>query len=363
MSKMFEQTAINGMVLANRFVRSATWEGMATSNGAVTPKLIETMVNLAKGGVGLIITSHTYVQPEGQAGPLQLGIDKDEFIPGLREMTRAVHDCGGKIILQLAHAGRYASRKLTGLTPLVVSEEPGKPYHEITEADIQALAAAFATGASRAKAAGFDGVQLHSGHGYLLSQFLSPVFNRRQDAYGGSIQNRSRAHIKVYKAIREAVGEAYPVLIKLNCSDFVDNGLTVEDSIQVGRTLADLGLDAIELTGGLLTSSTLSPSRFAIKTEEDEAYFKEEARQFKSALSIPLILVGGMRSFQVAERLVEAGVADYISMSRSLIREPNLINRWKAGDYSRAECVSCNGCFRAAALGEGVFCEVKSKQS
>ena len=363
MNKMYEQTAINGMILANRFVRSATWEGMAANDGAVTPKLIETMANLARGGVGLIITSHTYVQPEGQAGPMQLGIYKDEFIPGLQEMTRAVHDCGGKIVMQLAHAGRFAPGKLTGLTPLVVSEVPGKPYHEITEEDIEALAAAFAAGASRAKAAGFDGVQLHSGHGYLLSQFLSPVFNRRQDEYGGDIQNRARVHIKVYKAIREAVGETYPILIKLNCSDFADNGLTLHDSLQVGRMLADLGLDAIELTGGLLTSSNLSPSRFGIKVEEDEAYFSEEARQFKSAIGIPLILVGGMRSFQVAERLVEAGVADYISMSRPLIREPNLVNRWKSGDYSRAECVSCNGCFKAAISGNGVYCEVKTKQS
>ena len=363
MSKMFEQTKINGMVLANRFVRSATWEGMAANDGGVTPKLIETMVNLAKGGVGLIITSHTYVEPAGQAGPMQLGIDKDELIPGFQEMTRAVHACGGKIVMQLAHAGRYAAKKLTGLTPQVVSGEPGKPFHEITKQDIQGLVAAFAAGASRAKAAGFDGVQLHSAHGYLLSQFLSPVFNRRRDEYGGDINNRSQVHRMVYKAIREAVGADYPVLIKLNCSDFVDNGLTLEDSLQVGRMLAELGMDAIELSGGLLTSTNLSPSRFGIKTEEDEAYFKEEALQFKKAIDIPLILVGGMRSFKIAERLVEDGIADYISMSRSLIREPDLINRWKKGDYSRAECVSCNGCFRAAALGNGVYCEIKNKKS
>lgn len=363
MSKMFEQTAINSMVLSNRFVRSATWEGMAANDGAVTPGLVDTMVDLAKGGVGLIITSHAYVRPEGQAGPWQLGIYKDELIPGLRGMTKAVHDCGGKIVLQLAHAGRFAPGKLTGQTPLVVSEEPGKAYHEITDQDIRELVAAFADGAGRAKAAGFDGVQIHSAHGYLLSQFLSPVFNRRRDAYGGDIQNRSRIHMQVYKAIREAVGDDYPVLIKLNCSDFIDNGLTLEDSLQVGRLLAGIGLDAIELSGGLLTNSKLSPSRFGIKTEEDEAYFKEEARHFKSAVGIPLILVGGMRSFSVAERLVEEGVADNISMSRPLIREPNLINRWQSGDRSRAKCISDNSCFKAAMSGNGVCCEVKNKKS
>lgn len=362
MNKMFEQSTINGMLLKNRFVRSATWEGMATDEGAVTPKLIETMANLARGGVGLIITSHAYVEPAGQAGPMQLGIYKDELIPGLRKMTKAVHDYGGKIVLQLAHAGRYAAKKLTGLNPVVVSELPGKTYHEITAQEIQNLVTAFAAGARRAKEAGFDGVQIHSAHGYLLSQFLSPYFNQRKDEYGGNIKNRSRVHRQVYKAIRDAVGESYPVLIKLNCSDFVDNGLTLDDSLQVGRMLADLGLDAIELSGGLLSNAKLSPSRFGIKTEDDEAYFREEARRFKKAINIPLILVGGIRSFQVAERLLKEGTADYFSMSRSLIREPNLINRWKSGDYSRAECISCNGCFKAAAMGNGVYCEVKRKQ-
>lgn len=363
MSKMFEQTAINGMVLSNRFVRSATWEGMADNDGAVTPMLMNTMVELAKGGVGLIITSHAYVRPEGQAGPWQLGIYKDELIPGLQEMTKAVHDCGGKIVMQLAHAGRFSPGKLTGQAPLVVSEEPGKTYHEITDQDIRELITAFADGAGRAKAAGFDGVQIHSAHGYLLSQFLSPVFNRRQDAYGGDIQNRSRIHMEVCKAIRETVGEDYPVLIKLNCSDFVDNGLTLEESLQVGRMLAGIGLDAIELSGGLLTNSKLSPSRFGIKTEEDEAYFREEARHFKDAIDIPLILVGGMRSFSVAERLVEDGVTDYISMSRPLIREPNLINRWESEDRSKAECISDNSCFKAAMSGNGVCCGVKNRKA
>jgi len=365
MSKMFERTEINGMVLSNRFVRSATWEGMATNDGAVTPKLIATMVDLARGGVGLIISSHAYVRPEGQASPWQLGIYKDELIPGLQEMTAAVHAYGGKIVMQLSHAGKFAPEKLTGQTPLVVSdyEEPGKmPCHEITDQDIRELVTAFADGARRAKAAGFDGVQIHSAHGYLLSQFLSPVFNRRQDEYGGDIHNRSRILIEVYQAVREAVGEDYPVLIKLNCKDFVENGLSLDDSLQVGRMLADVGLDAIELSGGLLTGGKMSPSRPGIKSEEEEAYFREEARYFKNAIDIPLILVGGIRSFQVAECLVEDGVADYISMSRPFIREPNLINRWKSGDRRRAECKSDNKCFRSGLTGNGIYCEMKNNE-
>ncbi len=360
MSKLFKQTAIKSMVLSNRFVRSATYEGMATEDGAVTPRLINKMVELAKGDVGLIISSHAYVRPDGQAGLRQMGIYKDEFIPGLREMTEAVHDCGGKIVMQLSHAGRFSTGKMTGQTPLVVSEVPGKECHEITGRDIQELIAAFADGAGRAKDAGFDGVQMHSAHGYLLSQFLSPVFNRRMDAYGGVIENRSRIHMEVYRAIRETVGEDYPVLIKLNCSDFADNGLTLDESLQVACLLAGLGLDAIELSGGLLTSSKYFPSRVGIKAEEDEAYFSEEARHFKN-VGIPLILVGGIRSFSVAEHLVEDEVADYISMSRPLIREPDLINRWRSGDYSSSECISDNNCFRTLDSDKGVYCKVKQR--
>jgi len=358
---MFERTEINGMVLSNRFVRSATWEGMAANDGAVTPKLIATMEALAGGGVGLIVSSHAYVRPEGQAGPGQLGIYKDELIPGLREMAAAVHAGGCKMVMQLAHAGKFAPESLTGQAPLVVSgyDEGETPHREITDQDIRELVAAFADAARRAKTAGFDGVQIHSAHGYLLSQFLSPAFNRRQDEYGGDINNRSRIHLEVYQAIREAVGQDYPVLIKLNCRDFAENGLSLEDSLQVGRMLADAGLDAIELSGGLLTGGKLSPSRPGIKSEEEEAYFREEAGYFKKAIGIPLILVGGMRSFQVARRLVDTGAADYISMSRPLIKEPDLINRWKSGDHCRAECKSDNRCFKTGLSGNGIYCDMK----
>ena len=358
MSKLFERTEINGMVLANRFVRSATWEGMAAVDGSVTPRLISAMAGLAEGGVGLIISSHTYIRPEGQATPWQIGVYKDELIPGLREMTSAVHARGGRIVMQLAHAGAFAPEKITGREALAVSEdqEPGKARREINGRDLRDLVQAFADGARRARAAGFDGVEIHSAHGYLLSQFLSPVFNRRRDQYGGTVQNRCRLHLEVFQAVREAVGKDFPVLIKLNCADFVENGLSLEDSLQVGQMLAGAGLDAIELSGGLLTGGKMSPSRTGINSEEEEAYFREEAAQFKKSIGIPLILVGGIRSFNVAGRLVEDGVADYISLSRPLIREPALINRWKSGDLSPAGCKSDNGCFIAGRSGQGIRC-------
>ena len=182
MARLFETTAINTMNLENRFVRSATWEGMAGEDGSCTPRLIDLMVELAKGGVGLIISSHTYVSREGQAGPWQLGIYSDELIPNLREMTEAVHKQGGKIVLQLAHAGCRADFNLTGIQPLGPSlkeKESGPLCREMTQEEIRQTIEAFAKGATRAQKIGFDGVQIHAAHGFLLSQFLSPFYNKR----------------------------------------------------------------------------------------------------------------------------------------------------------------------------------------
>ncbi len=366
MSKLFETSRINGMTLSNRFIRSATWEGMATPEGAVTPRLIETMKTLAQGGVGLIISSHAFVRPDGQASPFQLGIYKDDLIPGLQEMTNAVHENSSKIVLQLAHAGNFAMKKLTGQPPLVASNFEGlasSPRKEMNVEDILELIRAFGDAARRAQVAGFDGVQIHSAHGYLLSQFLSPALNRRKDEYGGTNQNRARIHLQIYEAIRKVVGQDYPIFIKLNCKDFIENGMSLEESIQVAKWLAEAGLDAIELSGGFITGGKLSPSRSGIDSEEKEAYFQEEARAMKKEIRIPLILVGSIRSFAVAVRLIEEGTADYISMSRPLIREPDLINRWKAGGRHRSECRSDNLCFKPGMDGEGVYCAVKNVRS
>ena len=365
MSKLFEPGEINGMILSNRFVRSATWEGMATDDGACTPNLIDLMANLAKGGVGLIISSHAYVQKEGQATPWQLGIYKDELIPGLKDMTDAVHENGGKIVMQLSHGGFFSYPKLTGQTPMAPSNVEGiskSPRREMTGDDIQHVANAFETGAKRAKQAGFDGVQIHSAHGYLLGQFLSPAFNHRKDEYGGDIRNRARLHVEVLKRIRQAVGKEYPVLIKMNCQDFIENGLDLQDSLQTAQMLVDAGIDAIELSGGILTGGKLNPSRMGITSEDKEAYFQKEAQTFRSRIDTPLILVGGNRSYQLAERLVEQGVADYISMSRPFIREPDLVNRWKSGDLSKTSCVSDNMCFNPAMKGDGIYCVTEERQ-
>ena len=365
MSRLFESTEINGLKLGNRFVRSATWEGMATPEGACTPALLDLMSGLAKGGVGLIITSHAYVRREGQAGSRQLGIYEDTLMEGFRNMTKAVHDLGGRIVVQIAHAGLFANSALSNRIPLAPSQLghlSDHPHREMTVEEIQKTAASFGRAAYRARESGFDGVQIHAAHGYLLSQFLSPAFNKREDEYGGPLKNRARALLDVLRCLRAEVGNDFPVFIKMNSEDFVDGGLSLEDSVKAGSMLEEEGIDAIELSGGTPFSGKLGSIRKGIKTEKDEAYFKDAAKAFKSALTIPLMLVGGIRNFQLAERLLETKTADYISMSRPFIREPALVKRWASGDLRPATCLSDNLCFKPATTGEGIYCVVEKKQ-
>ncbi|MFH2046469.1 MAG: NADH:flavin oxidoreductase [Pseudomonadota bacterium] len=365
MTKLFEETQINGMTLANRFVRSATWEGMANDDGSVTPMLIDCMVDLAKGGVGLIISGHAYVQRVGQASLFQLGAYSDDLLPGLTDMADAVHKNGGKIVLQIAHAGFFARTDLTKVSALAASDMGNSskvPHRVVSVSDIKQIITDFAEAANRAKKAGFDGVQIHAAHGYLLSQFLSPAFNSRIDEYGGSIENRSRILIDVLKSVRSVVGPDYPVMVKINVADFIENGLELKDSLKIGKMLESEGIDAIELSGGVLTGDKLSPSRKGINSEEKEAYFLNEAKAFREKISVPLILVGGNRSYQMADKIITEGAVDYISMCRPLIREPDLINRWKSGDIAKSACISDNKCFRPALIGKGLYCVTDKKR-
>jgi len=194
-----------------------------------------------------------------------------------------------------------------------------------------------------------------------LSQFLSPIYNQRTDAYGGQIQNRSKALMAVLKAIRETVGPDYPVLIKMNCGDFQDNGLELNDAIQVGKMLAEAGIDAIELSGGLLTGGKMSPSRMGVHSMEKEAYFQREAVEFRKRVHVPLILVGGNRSYETAQQIVDNDIADYISLCRPFIREPGLINRWRSGDLAKSACLSDNKCFGPIMAGKGLYCVMDRK--
>jgi 2,4-dienoyl-CoA reductase-like NADH-dependent reductase (Old Yellow Enzyme family) len=362
MAELFEHTSIGSMSLPNRFVRSATWEGLADKDGSVTSKLIEMMIELVKGEVGLIISSYAFVSPEGQSSPGQLAVYDDRLLLGLRDMAHAVHSAGGKMALQLVHGGCSSNPELSRLEsvgPSVLST-----CRQASREDISAIISAFARAAGRAKQAGFDAVQIHAAHGFLLSQFLSPTFNKRKDEYGGELENRARLVLEVVRSVRETVGPEYPVLIKLNSEDFLEGGMTREEAVRVAGMLVNASINAIELSGGTVASpEKFVPVRLGkLKTPKQEVYYREAAILYKQKVTIPLMLVGGIRSYGVAEELVQNGTADYISMSRPLICEPSLIKRWRKGDRRKAECISCNLCFGPPSEGKGFYCVTMAKK-
>ncbi|MGI6657344.1 MAG: NADH:flavin oxidoreductase [Desulfobulbus sp.] len=359
MPTLFEATTINGLSLKNRFVRSATHEAKAGGDGEVTDRLIDYLVALARGGVGLIITGHASVCPEGQASPHQLGIYDDSHIRGLRRLTTALHDNGGVCAAQLAHAGLrgIGGDNHPALGPAAVTDRGKRNAAAMNEADLRRTVAAFAAAAGRAREAGFDAVQIHAAHGYLLSQFLSPHYNTRDDDYGGPLANRARLLCEVYAAIRKEVGPSFPVLLKINAEDFLENGLTADESLAACRLLADQGIDAVEMSGGTIDSGKNTPWRLGTAKEvEREVYYRRQAAAFKKDCGVPLILVGGFLSFASADEAVRSGLTDYVALSRPLIREPDLIARWAAGDTRKAECSSCNRCFATNLSKEGLFC-------
>lgn len=365
MPELFEETYIGTLSLSNRFVRSATWEGLA-DKGFVTSKLIEMIIELANGKVGLIISSYSFVSPEGQSGPGQLGVYDDRFIPGLRDMAQAVHLAEGKLTLQLVHGGCNANSGITGLEPIGPSaiEKDGRAIcRQASIEDISTIVSDFAQAARRAKQAGFDAVQIHAAHGFLLSQFLSPAFNKRNDMYGGELENRARLLLEVIAGIRKEVGSKYPILVKLNSEDFLEGGMTRDESVQVSCMLEKASVNSIELSGGTVASpEKLSPPRPGrLITPSEEVYYRDAAKLYKQKVSIPLMLVGGIRSYDIAEELVKNGTADYIAMSRPLICEPSLVKRWLEGDSLPSECVSDNACFAPASDGRGIFCVTMAK--
>ena len=367
MAGLFDRNELTGIELGNRFVRSATFEGLAEDNGAATDRMTNLLVDLVNGGVGLLISGHAYVSPEGRAGNRQLGVYSDELCESLSKMTASIHQAGGKILIQLAHAGCQADPEMTGLEsigPSAIEGRSGATCKEMTGSDTEGLIDAFGKAGKRAKDSGFDGVQIHAAHGYLLSEFLSGHFNKRSDEYGGSAENRARIVLAVLGSIKAAAGDDFPVHIKMNSEDFLDGGLTVDEMLQVAELLESGGIGAVELSGGALGSKPeLSPVRPEKKPSvEWEVFYRDAAKRFKEQTSLPLILVGGMRSFDVAREVIETGIADYISISRPFIREPALVNRWKSGDTARAKCISCNGCFGPALKGEGIYCVEEARE-
>jgi 2,4-dienoyl-CoA reductase-like NADH-dependent reductase (Old Yellow Enzyme family) len=366
MAQLFEPGSIKSMQLRNRIVRSATWEGMCTADGRPSARLAGCYADLAKGGAGLIISGYTFVSPEGKQLPGKMGIHTDDFAGDHRRLTQAVHDAGGSLAIQLVHAGGQADPDQIGRMPVApsavkVGQFPVEP-EELTVAQIHDIEAAFGRAAYRAKAWEYDAIQLHGAHGYLINQFLSPLTNRRTDEYGGGIENRVRFLMQVYKEVRRTVGEDFPVMIKLNAQDHQDGGLSLSDAVYAARMLDEAGIAAIEVSSGTAGSGKLGPVRSKINSPEKEAYNLELARGIKEKVACPVMVVGGFRSYSVAQDALESDKMDYIAMSRPFIREPQLPNRWRSGDRAPAACISCNKCFVPGLKEGGIYCVAEKKE-
>lgn len=348
MSFLFSPKNIGSLEIKNRIVRSATYEGMATDNGEITNRHLKMYEDLAKGGTGLIITGHAFVHSAGKVRNGMTGIHEDRTVPGLARLVDTVHKFGGRVAVQINHAGRQIDPKgLDSITPLAPSPVPdpisGTTPKEMSEEEIEETIEAYGLAAGRGKEAGFDAIQIHGAHGYLVSEFISPYTNRRNDRWGGNLQNRMRFLMEVCRSVRKEVGSNYPVFIKLNSEDCLEGGLEVKESLAMAKELEKEGIDAIEVSGGMRESKT-GTARTRILSEKKEGYFLKNALEFKKALNIPIILVGGLRSKSVMEKVLNEGWADFVSLCRPLIREPDFPEKMKGGK-ERADCISCNGCF------------------
>lgn len=357
MSSLFEPGKIGTLTLSNRLVRSATAECMADEGGRPRPELAHLYRQLVRGGVGLIITGHMYVHPSGKAHPEMIGIYSDELIPDLAELADAIHQEGGRVVVQINHGGMQCGSAVASgnLAPSDV-DTPflDGPARAMTRDEIELVIDAYAQAARRSQEAGFDGVQLHGAHGYLVSQFLSPFVNQRTDEWGGELDGRMSFLRAICQSMREQVGPDYPLLIKLGVMDGLAGGLTPEEGVQVLAALDEMGLDGVEISGGIGGGRDLNILS-GIRSVEDEAYFRPLARQARLVTQLPIILVGGFRSRGVMDDVLDSGDADFISLCRPLICEPDLPNRMRQG-LQQSACISANRCW-ADKMGEGISCK------
>ena len=343
---VFDSVALGNITALNRLVRSATWEGMADDDGRVTDRLVNVYRELGAGGVGTVVTGVSYVLPEGKGIPGMLSASDDADIPGLSRIAEAVHEGGAKAFLQIAYGGTQSRIGVDERTwsPSGIAElSTGSAGHEMSAEEIKSLIRAFADAAKRASAAGFDGVQIHAAHGYLLSQFLSPLQNRRTDGYGGTPENRGRIVSEIISLIKNE-NPSLTVIIKINGSDQIDGGLTLRDCEEVCRMLDMSGIDGIEVSGGVAAAGAKAAIRGGIRTADDEGYFFDDASAIADAVAVPVMSVGGYRSPDVMDGKLNGSNVAMFSMSRPFLAEPDLANRWRSGDRTKAKCVSCGGC-------------------
>jgi len=350
MSVLFKPYKIGSMELRNRFMRSATTSYFSDDRGFVRDENIELYRGLAKGGVGLIVKGHLYVMDSGRAHEGMAGISHDYHIPRLKELTDAVHEHEGKIVTQLNHGG-YNS----------ITEKVGPSYYRgddwsaraLTEDELHEVVVAFGDAAERSLEAGFDGIQIHGAHGYLISQFLSKEANKREDEYGGSLVNRMRLLVEVYDEIRSRVGSVVPVLLKMNCDDFSPDGFTVEESAQVAKAICRKGLDAVEISGGGFgRRDELYERARTDDPEVEEAIFAGHAERIRGATRpTTMALVNGIRTLGCMKAIVDNGLADLISMSRPYVREPDIVRKLEKGQ-AKATCTSCGACSGSDVFGK-----------
>ncbi len=339
----------------NRFLRSATWLAAAEDNGAITKAEIGRHAEVAFGGAGTVISGCAYISEEGKSAKGQWGLYDDARTQDVKLLADAVHRAGSKFIVQIGHAGGQKDKDLAlcgvSLSPSGLVH-PGADFSTkaVDESDIKRIRSDFAAAAKRAKDGGADGVQIHAGHGFMLMQFLSPVINRRDDIYGGSLENRIRLAGEVLSDARAAVGEDFPLWLKMSIAEGTKEGYDCEEGINAALALLKQGADGIEVSSGAIYAGAQNaPSVIGVSAGESEAPFKEYARLIKKQMPDKLvILTGGLRSLPVMANLISDGVCDLLGMSRPFNAEPDLINRWAEEDSRPSACLSCNACFNTA---------------
>jgi 2,4-dienoyl-CoA reductase-like NADH-dependent reductase (Old Yellow Enzyme family) len=347
MSILFEPFEVKGLELKNRFMRSATTSYYSDDKGVVRPEIIELYRDLARGEVGLIVKGHLYVSDKGKAHEGMAGISQDYHIPKLRELVDAVHSNGGIIAAQLNHAGINSIIDKAGPSEFrgVARGDTVIEARELYESEILEIVKDFGVAAERAVDAGFDMVQIHGAHGYLISQFLSRYVNKREDGWGDSLGGRMKLLRVVYQEIRERIPDDMPLMVKINSDDFTPTGFLVEDAVRVAEELSVMGIDLIEVSGGGVGRDESFYSRAGSKELElSEADFVGHAKVIREKTGdTPLALVSGIRTLSTMEAIIERDIADMVSMCRPFIMEPDLVKKLNAGQQE-ASCITCDAC-------------------
>jgi 2,4-dienoyl-CoA reductase-like NADH-dependent reductase (Old Yellow Enzyme family) len=343
---------------------------MATNDGIPTEQQIEFYSILANGGTGLIITGQTSINRLGRCSDVQLCLYDDSQVAGHKKLVDAVHDYSEvKIAPQLNHVGRCSFNPTIGINPVGPSPIQIKPIKktpaELTIEEIRRIIKNFVDACRRAYESGYDLVQLQAAHNYLLSSFLSPYTNKRKDEYGGDTQSRTKILVDIYNQVKDEMGKKFPIALKLQTNDYIPEGLNLEEGLKIAKLLADVGYSAIEPTGGGTEYYMVQPFPYpsAIVTKpEEENYFLPAVEKLKEIKKeCPLILMGGVRDPFSAEKILNENIANFISISRPLIYEPDLPNRWKSGDLSPPLCTSCNQCYTTIFTPGPIDCPIKKR--